>query len=428
MIKQVRAPDTNPPRSPRARLLVLLVACLLACASARAADWPRFLGPHGDGTSDERGLAGSFPTTGPRELWRRETGDSWAAPAIAKGRLVLFHRKAGAEVVDCLDAATGAPVWSFSHEAPYEDAYGAGSGPRATPIIAGDRVYTLGVTGRLTALDFASGKQVWARDLLADFHPDANDLFFGVGMSPVLEGDLLLIGIGGTPDAGIVALDRATGKTVWTATNDGPSYSTPLVATVNNALRAFFLTRAGAVALDPRDGKVSWTRPFRSRTHASVNAATPVLAAPGQVFFSSSYDVGAMLLDVTGPEPREVWRSDVMSNHFATAMADGGCLYGFDGRYDFEGSNLRAVDIATGKLLWKEESVTKGTLIHADGRYLIWADGTLTLADLTPRGYRPLASAKLLPGPAWTPPALADGRLYVRNEHTLVCVSLRKEP
>ena len=399
-----------------------IVACALAlCGAAAAGDWPGFLGPDGTGVSAE--TVDAWPAA-PAELWRVETGDSWAAPAIAGGRLVYAHRREGQERLECVDAATGTPRWSYGHPVPYEDAYGAGSGPRATPLVSGGRVYALGVTGQLVAVDLATGQPAWTRDLAADFHPAERDLFFGVGMSPVRAGDLILIGIGGADGAGIVALDAATGKTAWARTPDGPSYSTPLVASVAGTRLAFFLTRAGVVCLEPASGAVRWSLPFRSRTVASVNAATPVLTAPGRLFVTSSYDVGGMLLDVEGPAPRELWRSDVLSCHFATPIAVDGYLYGFDGRYDFPGSSLRCVEAATGKLVWKEESVTKGTLIRAGARFLIWAEGRLTLAELTPKGYRALSTAALLPGPSWTPPALAQGRAYLRNEHTLVCVKL----
>lgn len=395
-----------------------LALLLLLASTAAAADWPGFLGPHGTGVADEP-IARAWPAP-PKEVWRKEAGVSWAAPAIAHGKLVYVHREGESEVADCLDAATGKSLWTASEPTPYEDAYGAGSGPRATPLIAGDVVYTLGVTARLTARELATGKTLWSRDLTSDFHPEPRDLFFGIGMSPIICDDALLLGIGGA-SAGIVGLAPATGKTLWTATSDGPSYSTPLALPGKLAV---FLTRAGVVALEPASGAVRWALPFRSRQMASVNAATPVLVAPGQVFVTSAYDTGGLLLALDGAKPREVWHTDAMGCHFATPIASGGFLYGFDGRYDSADSRLACVDLATGKLAWAAPEVTKGNLIRAGDRWLIWAEGRLTLADLTPKGFTALASADLLPGPTWTPPALADGRLYVKNERTLICLAL----
>ena len=197
------------------------------------------------------------------------------------------------------------------------------------------------------------------------------------------------------------------------------------MATVNGARLAFFLTRNGAVCLEPAGGKVKWPVPFRARMAASVNAATPVVVGDA-AFFTASYGTGGLLLrGIDGAQPTEVWRDGVMSCQFATPIHRDGYLYGFDDRFDGPNSNLRCVELKTGKLMWKKDDIQRGTMILADGRFWILAEGKLFLAELSPQGFREAGSASLLGGKNWTAPALAGGLLYLRDERTMMCVDVR---
>ncbi len=413
----------NRPRLLSARRCACALLLGLAGLSA-GADWPQFLGPNRDGSSPEAGLRATLPKDGPPVVWRKEVGEGYSGPVIAGGRAILFQRVGAEEVVACLDAATGKERWAFRYPCAYQDDFGKGNGPRATPVIAGGRVYTHGADGRLHCLDLETGKKVWARSLLQEYQVPAS--FFGVGTSPLVEGKRVLVNVGGK-QAGIVAFDADTGKELWRATDDGASYSSPIAATIDGQRYAVFLTRQGVVLLDPADGKVRYQKRWRARINASVNAATPLVVGD-LAFFSSSYDTGALLLKVRKGGVEEVWSGDEsMSNHYTTCVHRDGFLYGFHGRQEV-GAILRCVELKTGKVRWSREGFGCGAMVLADGRLIILTErGDLVLADATPDAYRERARAHVLDAlPCRAPIALADGRLYARDGARLVCWDLRK--
>jgi outer membrane protein assembly factor BamB len=388
-----------------------------------AADWPQFLGPARNGTSTETGLLDTWPKSGPPLLWEKEVGAGFSGPVVAGGRLILFHRLGDEEVVECLDAATGQGRWKYAYPTRYRDDFGFDDGPRSTPLIAAGHVYTLGAEGTLHCLEMATGNKVWQRSVNDDYQVRKG--FFGVATSPVLEGDLLLVNVGG-PKAGIVAFDARTGKEVWKATDHEASYSSPVAATVAGRRLVFFFTRAGLVALEPRTGHVRFSKHWRARMHASVNAAAPVVVGD-DVFVSACYNTGALLTHFRKDGAEEVWHGDEsMSNHYGTCVYHDGYLYGFDGRQE-EGARLRCIEWKTGKVQWTREGFGCGTMILAGGRLIILNEaGELVLVEATPRAYREKARAAVLTKPTRAQIALADGRLHARDGKKLVCLGLKK--
>lgn len=398
--------------------------CGSVFSSIDAADWPQFLGPNRNCTSPETGLAQSWPKGGPPRLWEREVGEGYSGPVIAGDRLILFHRMGDNEVVECLDAASGKGRWKFPYPTRYEDDLGKGNGPRSTPLIAGQRVYTLGAEGRLHCLELDSGKKVWDRSIMDDYQPRKG--FFGVGTSPILEGDNLLINVGAR-GAGIVAFNKDTGRELWKATSDEASYSSPVAATIDGSRHVFFFTREGILSLDPATGAVRFSKRWRSRMNASVNAAAPVVV-DGQLFISTCYDTGAVLHRVRKDGIDEVWKSDeALSNHYNTSVHKDGFLYGIHGREDFREAKLRCVEWKTGKVRWTRDQVGCASLILADG-HLIMLDehGDLVLAEATPDAYREKARATVLSKPCFAEIALSNGRLYARDGNKLICLNLKK--
>lgn len=400
--------------------------CALVCIGGSlvfAGDWPGFLGPGRDAVSTETGLLQSLPRQGPPVVWRKEVGQGYAGPVIAGQTLILFHRVGTDDVVEALDAASGKERWKFTYATRYQDDLGKGDGPRSTPLIARGLVYTLGAEGQLHCLDLETGKKVWSRSLNTEYRPRKG--FFGVGTSPLIEGELLLVNVG-DKEAGIVAFDRKTGKEVWKATDHEASYSSPIAATIDQTRHVFFFTREGLVSLDPKDGKVRFSKRWRSRQHASVNAATPVVAGE-QLFLSACYGTGAILLRVRKDGVDEIWSNDEsLSNHFTTSIHRDGFLYGFDGRQE-EGARLRCVELKTGKVRWSREGLGCGCMLLADGQLLILSEqGELVLVEATPEAYREKARAAVLKGPCRAPLALAEGRLYARDNQQLVCWNVKK--
>jgi outer membrane protein assembly factor BamB len=403
-------------------LLVGLATCLIS-SGAGAGDWPQFLGPTRNGISTETGLASSWPKDGPRVVWQCEVGYGWSGPVVAGDRLVLFHRRGDDEVVQCLDASNGKEKWKFEYPSNYVDDFGFDPGPRATPLVAGKHVFTLGAEGKMHCLELATGKKVWERALSDDYK--AAKGFFGVATSPVLEGELLLLNIGGKA-AGIVALNKETGKEAWRATEDAASYSSPVIATIHGERRALFLTRLGIVVLDPANGKVLFSKRWCSRNNASVNAATPVVVG-NEALFTASYETGAILLAARNQGYEELWSNDAsLSSHYGTPIFKDGYLYGFHGRQERKAS-LRCIEWKTGKVQWTKERFGCGAMIMADGKLIILGeDGDLVLAEATPKGYEEKARARVL-GPACRAQiALANGRLYARDTKKLVCLELKK--
>lgn len=402
---------------------LLLLGFVLVAA---AADWPQFLGLHRNGTSPETDLAASWPRKGPPLLWEKDVGDGYSGPVVAGDRLILFYAVGKDDVVDCLDAKTGKEIWKTSYTSGYTDDYGKGDGPRATPLIAGNRVYTLGAAGHLSAFAMSDGKRHWQTVLPEKY--EIRKGFFGVATSPLLGGDHLLINVGGKDGAGIVAFDKDTGKEVWKATDQQASYSSPVLAKIDGVRHALFFTREGIVSLDPATGKERFSRRWRARIDASVNAAAPVVAGD-LVFVSSSYNTGALVLRLKKDGVEEVWKGDeILSCHFNTPVAKDGFLYGIDGRQEGRTTRLVCVELKTGKLRWAQERYGCASIILANGHLiLLTEDGDLVLAEANPDAYKEKARATILK----TPPcraeiALANGRLYARDGKKLGCWDLRK--
>jgi outer membrane protein assembly factor BamB len=366
-----------------------------------------------------------WPDKGPPLLWAKEVGEGYSGPVVAGDRLILFHRVGDREVVECLDAANGKQRWKYDYPTNYQDDYGKGNGPRSTPVIAGKQVYTLGAEGALHCLELDSGKKIWERSLEKDYKPRKG--FFGVGTSPLVEGDHLLINVGGRDGAGIVAFHRDTGKEVWRATDHDASYSSPTVATIDGMRHVIFLTREGIVSLDPATGKVRFSKRWRSRQNASVNAATPIVVGD-QLFVSACYDTGAVLHKVRKDGLDEVWKNDEsLSNQYNTSIHHDGFLYGVHGRQDFREAKLRCVELKTGKVRWTRESIGCGSMVLADGHLIVLDEnGDLVLVKATPEAYREKARASVLTRPCFAEIALSNGRLYARDGKRLVCFNLRK--
>jgi outer membrane protein assembly factor BamB len=275
----------------------------------------------------------------------------------------------------------------------------------------------------LQSLDFATGKRVWSIDTKQKFASDKG--FFGAVCSPLVENGRVLMNVGGPKGAGIVAFDAATGKTLWTATNDEAGYSAPVTTTINGTRHALFFTRAGLVDIDPDTGKIRFQFPWRSRSHASVNAAAPVVAG-NLVFLSASYGTGATLLQIDASGAKQLWASDdALSSHYSTSVYRDGYLYGYHGRQEY-GQSLRCVELKTGKVQWNVDGFGAGTVTLAGDRLIVVREnGELVLAPASPKEFKPAAHAQLLPAVVRAYPALADGKLYVRNEHTLACFGLK---
>ncbi len=372
------------------------------------------MGPSRDGVY----TGGLVSEAAPELVWKIDVGQGFSAPVVKGGRLILFHRVDNRERVDAVDAGTGGLLWSYDYATAYRDDFGFDEGPRATPTVAGGRVFTFGAQGVLHALDFETGEKIWSVDTRARF--GVRKGWFGAASSSLVVEDKLLHNVGSRDGAGIVAFDTATGKVLWQATDDEVSYSSPTRAGSDGV----FFTRSGLVLLELDSGVVRYEKRWRSRSNASVNGATP-LVIDDIIFISASYGTGATVLRMSNEGLEELWSSDdALSNHYATAVHRDGVLYGFHGRQEY-GQAFRAIDLKSGKVHWSVERFMAGTVtLSGDRLVIVRESGELVVAEASPESFRVLGRAELLPGVIRAYPALAKGHLYVRNERTLACFKL----
>lgn len=430
-------------------------------------DWPEFLGLRGTGISGETGLLKQWPSKGPPVLWKKHVGTGYSAPSIRGNRLVLTHRIGHEEIVECFEADTGDWEWRFAYRSNFEDPYGYNNGPRCSPLLTEDKCYTFGAEGKLYCLELESGKPLWKRDTAAEFQvPMA---FFGVGATPILEGNLLIVMVGGHPNSGVVAFDANSGVTVWQSVGPGTweqpkvriqtdrppakltSYSTPLAVTIHGKRHILCFMRPGLVSLDPETGAVNFSYWLRSGLHDSVNAARPVVV-DDKIFLSAAYETGAALLQVKpdGKGYKVIWRDvDAMQNHWSTCIAHDGFLYGFSGRHE-PGSTFRCIELATGRLMWQTEDVNaqdepdpkaglgktepkyygRGSATLADGKFIVLGErGTLALVEVSPKKFHEISRVRYpeMTYPSWTAPVLSRQRLYLRDEDALLCIDLAEK-
>lgn len=400
-------------------LLASLIAVLLASATD-AGDWPQILGPHRNGTADGEQFQ-AWGNSGPTLFWSREVGEGFAGIAVAGERAVLFHRPGADLVAEALDVKTGKPIWQTKFATRFRGSISPDSGPRCVPLVHKDRVCLVGPGGELACVALESGKVLWTRSLPQDFK--AQDGYFGFGSTPIVEGDKLLMNVGGR-DAGIVAFSLADGKTLWTAIDDDASYSSPALTTLAGQRQAVFVTRLTVTSVDPRDGRVLFEFPFGQRG-PTVNAATPLVLGD-HLFVSASYGVGARWVKLDASGPSVEWESDeIMSSQYTTCVEKDGVLYGIDGRQDIGVARLRAFDPQTQQVFWTEENFGTGNLILAGDKILVMkTDGTLVLFAASPKRYQSLAEAQLFDTTVQALPALADGRLFARDTRTLKCLQV----
>jgi outer membrane protein assembly factor BamB len=348
-------------------------------------------------------------------------GAGFSAPVVVGTKVILFHRLANREIVECLDASSGKRIWAFDYATNYRDDFGFDEGPRGTPAVADGRVYTFGAEGVLHAIDLASGKQIWRVDTYSKFNVPKG--FFGAAASPLVEGGAVHVNVGGPNGGGLVAFDKSTGKVLWGATNDEAGYSSPIAATLEGVRDILCLTRNGLVAADPANGKVRFQFPWRSRNNASVNAAVPLVIG-NLIFISASYGTGAALLEVKDGMPTKLWSSDEsLSNHYASSVHKSGYLYGFHGRQEY-GQALRCIEMKTGKVAWSVDDFGAGTVTLIGDRLLIIREsGEAVIGAANPKALQIESRAQLLPGVLRSYPAIAGGCIYVRNEKTLAAWS-----
>ena len=399
-------------------------------AVAAAGDWPQILGParNGVAAADER-LADTWPSGGPRRVWQRDAGAGVAGVAAVGDRVFLFHRLADREVLESLDATTGETVWSDGHATSFVPQVGGSDGPLCAPLVHEGKVVVFGAQGVLACIEAASGRRLWQRATHRDY--DAQEGYFGAGSTPLVIGGRVIVNVGGRKgDAGIVAFDLATGETLWTATREGASYSAPVAVSVGGVDHVLMVTRLACLLIDPADGSVRWTFAFGQRG-PTVNAASPVLLKGGRLLVTAAYGIGSVCgtFDAQGFSP--AWQgTESLASQYATPVVIDGSLYAIDGRDDVPPASLVCLDPATGNVRWREQGFGYGTLLAADGKIIVAkTNGEVLLVRPDATRFDVLARAWPFAddprgGPLRALPALARGRLILRNDRTLVALDV----
>jgi outer membrane protein assembly factor BamB len=401
-------------------------------------DWPTFLGPQRNSHSRETHLLKDFSKGGPSLVWTMKCGEGYACPAIQDEYVVYTHREGARSHIDCVHAETGRRFWRVSYPCDYRGDYIPDNGPRATPVIDGDRVYVHGVEGVLHCLELATGRVIWKRDMSHEF--EIGDQFFGVVASPLVHGNLLIQNIGAPDGPCVAAFDKMTGRLVWGSGNRwGPGCASPVIAEAAGEQRLFVVTggksrppTGGLMILDPDTGELEFEYPFRSRTYESVNGASPVVG-DDRVFITAAYSTGtAALAPNADGEYEQLWKTRHIGMEFSNPVYHEGHLYAVDGRSDRMGAVV-CLDPATGKELartdigWDEVvyfrgedkevqlSIGQGSLMIVEGLGLCLGDnGHLLWLRLSPSGAEVLGRVSLHRGnQTWAPAVLSRGLLYV---------------
>jgi outer membrane protein assembly factor BamB len=388
--------------------------------------WPTLLGPHHDGSSPETGLQFDWPESGPPEKWRVAVGTGYASPVACGDRVILLHRKGNLEVVECIDAEGGRTRWETSWPATYECPYNHSSGPYSAPVLDEGHVYALGASGDLYCLRLDDGSEVWHRALYEDYQVEIE--VWPASASPLVEGDRVIVNVGGRKTgAGVVALDKRSGETLWKATSDGAACSTPRAATIHGRRYVFVWTAEALVSLDPDGGKVYWRVPFCANHYEAVHGTPPLVA--GDVVLVSGYQIGNLCLRVLPDGScRELWRDKrkLLDSQYNNLTPLGDRVCGFSTRR----RSLHCLDLETGDLAWRWRSpVRNGSMIAVDGNYLLFGEsGRLASLAISEGGakLRSVTERPVLRPICVSYPALHRGLLYLRNEEEMVCVDLRR--
>jgi len=389
-----------------------------AISAQTAGNWPQWRGANRDGISKETGLLKQWPAEGPALAWKAAgAGNGYSTLAIANGRIFTMGLRGDREYIIAFDVATGKQVWATAHGQAFRN--DRGDGPRGTPTIDGDRLYALGGSGDLSALDVKTGKLIWSKNILQEF--GGRNITWGISESPLIVGDKLLVNPGG-PGASIVALNKSDGSVIWKSQSDKAGYSSAIPVDVNGATQVVFFTHQRAVGLDLKDGKLLWE--YAKPANNVANAATPI-ARGNRVFISSDYGTGGGVVEIKPDgSAQELWFTKDMRNHHSSSVLVGDYLYGFSSAI------LTALKFDTGEIAWRDRSVGKGSLVYADGRLYCFSErGVMGLVEATPTGYVERGRFKIEAGSleTWTHPVVAGGRLYLRDQDTIYAYDVKQK-
>ncbi|GDX39996.1 alcohol dehydrogenase [Armatimonadota bacterium] len=390
-------------------LLTFAVSALSLLASpTRAEDWPQWRGANRLGISTESTWSVGRGT--PPKAWQANVGEGFSSVAVVRGKLYTMGNVGGKDWVHCLNADTGRVIWQKTYSCPSGGDY---SGPRCTPTVDGDKVYTLSRDGQAFCFSADKGAILWKANIAQ--LANANEPQWGFASSPLIDGGVAIYNVS---SAG-VALDKNTGRVAWKSPSGDAGYSSPLPHNLGGVHGVALFTAQGVISVDPRNGAKQWGHPWN--TQFNVNSADPIIIG-NNVFISSGYGKGCALLNVVGGRASVVYQNRNMRNHFHTCLLLDGYLYGNDD------GRLKCSELRTGRVMWEQGGIGKGGLMMADRKIIALTEqGELIVANANPNQFQVVARSKVLEGECWTDPVLANGKLYCRShEGTLICLDVRR--
>ena len=393
-------------------------------AAPRGVPWTQWGGPHRNFRTEAAGIRDTWPSAGPRVVWKRPLGEGYSSPAVENDILYTMYGRRGEETVLAANAQTGVTLWEHTTPMAFQsDAPEMGNGPYSTPLIVGSRLFTTGVAGRLQCLDKATGKVVWTQQLWADH--GGSKMMYGYASSPIAFRDMVIVPVGGRGKS-VMAFNQADGKVLWARHDYGNVYSSPILINIDGLEQVVSLMDGALIAVNPHNGDLQWQTPFTA--DYSIAVATPLWSEGNLLFISAEYNAGAKVIELrrngNQTTAKELWSSNRYRLHHGNAMRIGETLYftsGGKGSQPF----LTAVDVRTGEQRWQERSIGKATFVWADQKLItLDQDGTLMIAHPSPEGFKISAKAPVLTKLAWTPPTLVGTRLYVRDRREMVALDL----
>jgi len=405
-------------------LLAIAVAVPALAGDESAAAWSRWGGPNQDFIAPARGLATSWPEDGPEKLWSRALGEGYSAILVESSRLYTMYRAGGKEVVICLDARTGDTIWEHLYEQALHPTHqqGFGSGPRSTPLIEGDLLFTIGVAGRMHALNKNDGKVLWSHDLWdGDFRGTV--LAHGYSSSPVAYKDMVIVPVGGE-NAGLVAFNQQSGDVKWKSPGFENSYSSPRIVEILGELQLLVFMGQELIGINPDNGELRWRYPHANQWRHNINIPAVV---SGDMIFLSSPQAGARGLRLTrdgeAVQVEQVWSTRKVQFYHGSSVRNGDWVYGSSGTMG--PAFMVAVNIRTGEVGWRERGFARANCVEADGRLVILdEDGMLYLASATPEKLVVHSRTQLLDRVAWTVPTIVGKTMYVRDKKQIMAVNL----
>ena len=399
-----------------------LLLLLVAPANAQT-DWPQWGGPTRNFISNSKGLAASWPEKGPRQLWSRPLGQGHSSIVASGNTLYTMYSQGEQEIVIALAADTGKTVWEYKYDAPTAGInYEYGLGPHATPLLAGDLLYTVGSVGKLHALDKKTGKVVWSHDLYKDL--GGTKMGRGYSCSPLLYKNTIILTLGG-PGQTFIAFNQKDGSVVWKNQTLAMSPASPIIVKVDGQDQLIAFMGKVIAGVDPNNGELLWSHPHE--TEWGLNISTPVWGDDNLLFVSSAYNGGSRVLKLaqTGGKTTvtELWFHRRLRIHHGTAIRIGDYVYGSSG--DFGPAFFSAVNIKTGETAFQDRSFPKTSFLYADGKLIMLdEDGNLVLATVSPAGLKVISKVSLMKHLAWTVPTLVGTKLYVRDRQTIAALDL----